>query len=82
MTTLDVDIEESIKRYIKHVRQMALLTDEQITLLLRQKAIEDPAMFESLKIGATKKMIAEVKKAAKDIRGDARKFARQVDDFT
>lgn len=79
---LDVDIEESISRYIKHIRQMSMLTDEQITMLLREKALSDPSTFEALREGAMKKAFAEVKKAAKDIRGDARKFARQVDDFT
>lgn len=76
---LDQDIEESITRYIKHIRQMSILTDEQLIILLRQKAIEDPDIFNSLKDGAQKKMFADMKKIAKDIKGV--KFARRIDDF-
>ncbi len=78
---LDPDVEESIKRYIKHIRYMGALTDDQLTLILRQKAIEDPSAFEALKEGATKKALIDIKKAAKDIKGDPVKFARRVDDF-
>ncbi len=75
---LDTDIEESINRYIKHIRQMSMLTDEQLTILLRQKAIEDPGMFDVLRESAQKKVFADMKKAAKDIKGDARQFARKI----
>lgn len=67
---LDPDIEESIKRYILHVRQMQLLTDEQLTVLLRQAAIEKPEMFETLKEGAQKKIAQDIKKMIKDTTKD------------
>lgn len=80
---LDSDIEESIVRYIEHIRRMALLTDDQITMLLRQVATENPGAFDVLKDAAQKKSLhdamKDMKQAAKDIRGDARKFARKVD---
>lgn len=79
---LDQDIEESIQRYIKHIRYMAMLTDDQLTMVLREKALQDPGTFEALKEGAMKKALVDIKKAAKDIKGDPVKFARRVDDFT
>lgn len=78
---LNSDIEESIERYIVHIRRMNLFTDEQLTLLLRQKAIEDPSMFDALKDGTMKKAFAEMKRAAKDIGGNPVKWARKVDDL-
>jgi len=82
MTLLSPDIEESIQRYIKHIRLMNTLTDEQLVLALREKALNDPEMFEALKEGATKKNLKEIKDMAKDIKGNPVKFARRVDDFT
>ena len=79
---LDPDVEESIKRYISHIRYMSALTDDQLTMILREKALQDPGAFEALKEGATKKALIDIKKAAKDIKGDPVKFARRIDDFT
>lgn len=82
MTLLSPDIEESIQRYIRHVRLMNTLTDEQLTLALREKALMDPDSFEALKEGATKKMLKDVKKMTKDIKSDSKFVVRRVDDLT
>lgn len=78
---LDTDIEESIERYIEHIRRMNLLTDDQLRLLLRQKALEDQDSFQALKDAASEKALRDIKRAAKDIRGDPRKFARRADEY-
>lgn len=59
---LSPDIEDSIDRYIAHIRQMALLSEDQIRIMLRQYALENPEMFEVLKEGYQKKNLNKMKK--------------------
>jgi len=63
-----------IEKQIKHVRQMQNLTDDQIKDILLKNN-----MHEILREGAIKRNLKEIANAAKDIRGDPRKFARKVD---
>lgn len=78
---MDQAIEEGIERYISHIRQMATLTDDQLRTILKKAAVENPEMFETFRNAAKKKMFADVKKMAKDIKSDARLFARKADGF-
>lgn len=75
---LDQDIEESIDRYIQHIRQMSALTDDQLRQILRKAAVDRPEMFETFRDASKKKMLQDIKKMAKDMQGDAVKFARKV----
>ena len=75
---VDADIKESIERYIAHVRQMSALSDGELRLLLTKAAEDNPEMFETLRQGAAKKMVSEMKKMAQDVHGDAVKFARRI----
>lgn len=119
---IDQNVEEGIERYIKHVRKMSLLTDEQIKIivshiysqnpdsvgimgtnieeyinkirqmamrsdaelrsLLRDAAAKDQALRDTFEDASQKKLLSEIKEMAKDIRGDPKKFARRVDDFS
>ena len=71
---MDPNIMEAVDKQIKHVRQMQNLTDEQIKGILLKNNMQ-----EILKEGAIKRNLRDVAKAAKDIHGDPRKFARKVD---
>lgn len=75
---IDEDIKDSINRYIAHIRRMSALNDDELRLLLTNAAETNPDLFDSLKQGATKKMIAEMRKMAKDIKTDSTKIARKV----
>lgn len=78
---LDPDVEDGIELYIRHIRQMNLKTDDELRMILRQKAILDAESAEALKAGAQKKALLDMKKIAKDIRTDSKKIARKVDKF-
>lgn len=75
---LDTDIEESIERYIQHLRQMSMLTDDQLRQILRKAAIDRPEMFETFKDASKKKMLQDIKKMVKDMQEYPTKFARKV----
>lgn len=67
-----------LEGHIEHIRKMSMHTDDQLREYLRRSA-EDPVMLEIFKDAAKKKAIQDMKKMAKDITGDPRKFARKVD---
>lgn len=114
----NLEIDEGIERYIKYVRRMSTLTDEQLRMLLEtaitknpdsytgtgvdieghighihrmamlsddqlraylKNSVEDPVMREIFEDSAKKKALLDMQKMAKDIKSDARKFARRVD---
>lgn len=118
---MDKELEQGIDIYIKHIRRMSKLTDQQMALLMTSRAVEDDEtmeilnkmnpnimnaiddqiqhvrkmqnltdaqirdlllksnMQEILKEGALKRNLKDVTKAAKDIHGDPRKFAKKID---
>lgn len=79
LSTLDrmnPNIMSAIDGQIKHVRQMQNLTDDQIKAVLIKSNMQ-----EILREGALKRNLKDIAKAAKDIHGDPRKFARKVDKF-
>lgn len=79
LNTLDKmnpNIMNAIDGQIKHVRQMQNLTDIQIRDVLLKNN-----MHEILREGALKRNLKDIANAAKDIKGDARKFARKIDRF-
>lgn len=120
---MDKELEQGIDIYIKHIRKMAKLTDQQMALLMTSHAVENNEtlnnldkmnpnimdaidgqikhvrqmqnltdiqirdvllksnMQEILREGALKRNLKDVTKAAKDIQGDPRKFARKIDRF-
>lgn len=82
MSTEDIEVSEAIERYIHHVRTMASMTDDQLRTILKQAAIENPEMFDTLKQSTKKKALLDIKKMANEMRGDPKKFARRVDDIS
>jgi len=120
---MDKELEQGIEIYIKHIRKMAKLTDQQMALLMTSHAVENNEtmstlnginpdimqavddqikhvrqmqnltdvqikdvliknnMQETLREGALKRNLKDIAKAAKDIHGDPRKFARKIDRF-
>lgn len=112
------NIEEGIERFIKYIRRMSILTDDQLRTIIShaiannpdsymalgididghisyirnmsmytddqmrrafKDSIEDPVMREIFEDAAKKKALLYMQKMAKDIKGDARQFARRVD---
>ena len=120
---MDKELEHGIEIYIKHIRKMAKLTDQQMALLMTSQAVENNEtmstlnkmnpdimqavddqikhvrkmqnltdvqirdvllknnMQEILREGALKRNLKDIAKAAKDVHGDPRKFARKIDRF-
>lgn len=69
----------TIEGHIQFIRSMAKLTDDQMRKWLRHSANTDPVMREIFEDAAKKKAISDMKKMAKDIKSDAKSFARKVD---
>lgn len=82
MSIEDVEVNEAIERYIHHVRTMASMTDDQLRMVLKQAAIDNPEMFETFKRSAKKKALLDIKKIAKEMKADPRSIARRVDDIS
>lgn len=80
MSIEDVEVNEAIERYIHHVRTMASMTDDQLRMVLKQAAIDNPEMFETFKLSTKKKALLDIKKIAKEVKTDPRSIARRVDD--
>lgn len=72
-------IEEMVEGQLKYIRRMALLSDDQIRVIIRQKIIEKPGMISHYQDTSQKKVLDDIVKMSKDIRSDARVFARKVD---
>lgn len=73
-------IGTDIDGYMTYIKNMSMLTDDQIRKAFRDSA-NDPVMSEIFEDAAKKKALLEMQRMAKDIRGDAKKFARRVDDM-
>lgn len=69
----------NLESHKSHIRQMATLTDDQLRKKLRDTAAKDPALRDTFEDAAQKKLLSGMKNMAKDIKSDARKFARKVD---
>ncbi len=72
-------IEEMVEGQLKYIRKMALLTDDQIRAVIRQKIVERPDMISHYQDTSQKKLLDDIMKMSKDIKSDARVFARKVD---
>lgn len=68
-----------LEGHAMHIREMSALTDDQMRKWLRDSASTDPVMREIFEDATKKKMVSDINKMAKDIKGDPRKFARKVD---
>lgn len=68
-----------LEGHIGHIREMSALTDDQLRKWLRDSASTDPVMREIFEDATKKKIVSDINKMAKDIRSDARRFARRVD---
>ncbi len=75
-TGIGIDIEG----HVNWIRQMAMLDDDKLKSVLNKSA-EDPVMQEVYEDAAKKKALLDMQKAAKDIHGNPRIFARRVDDL-
>lgn len=73
-TTLDID------KHIAYIRNMSTLTDDQILHTFKDSA-NNPEIQKVLEDATKKKTLFEMKKMAKDIRGNPKTFARRVDDI-
>jgi hypothetical protein len=71
-------IEEMVEGQLKYIRRMALLTDDQIRSLIRQKIAERPEMINHYQDTSQRKLLDDIAKMSKDIKGDPTKFARRV----
>ena len=74
-------VEEMIEGQLKYIRKMSLLTDDQIRAIIRQKIVERPEMIEHYQDTSQKKLLDDIVKMSKDVKGDPTKFARRVDDL-
>jgi hypothetical protein len=72
-------IEEMVEGQLKYIRKMALLTDDQIRTVIRHKIAERPDMISHYQDTSQKKLLDDIMKMSKDIKSDARVFARKVD---
>lgn len=75
-TGIGIDIEG----HVNWIRQMGALDDDKMRSTL-VKSSEDPVMQEVYDDAAKKKALLDMQKAAKDIYGNPRQFARRVDDL-
>lgn len=69
-----------IEGYMAYIKNMSKLTDDQIRQAFKDSA-NDPVMSEIFEDAAKKKALLEMQKMAKDIKTDARAFARKIDKF-
>lgn len=74
-------IEEMIEGQLKYIRKMSLLTDDQIRAVIRQKIMERPEMIEHYQDTSQKKILDDIMKMSRDVKGDPTKFARRVDNI-
>jgi hypothetical protein len=72
-------IEEMVEGQLKYIRRMSLLTDDQIRIIIRQKIMQKPDMIDHYQDTSQKKLLDDIVKMSRDIKGDPRKFARRVD---
>lgn len=74
--SLGIDIDG----YIQFLRQMGMMSDDLIRKHLREEAEvnKDPIYTEIFEDNAKKRAILEMEDAAKDLKSDARKFARTI----
>lgn len=77
----DAVIGEMVEGQLKYIRRMALLADDQIRSIIRQKIVERPDMISHYQDTSQKKLLDDIVKMSKDIKGDPTKFARRVDDI-
>ena len=73
-----------LEGHIQHIREMGMLSDDKIRKWLRDSVYKDkdPVLTEVFESAAKQKSLLDTKRMAKDIHGDARLFARKVDDLT
>lgn len=74
-------IEEMIEGQLKYIRKMSLLTDDQIRAVIRQKISERPDMISHYQDTSQKKLINDIMKTSRDMKGDPTKFVRRVDNL-
>lgn len=67
----------TIPGHIQFIKQMSLLTDDQIRKALMEQR-KDPVYDEIFTDNEKKKLILDMQKSAKDIKGDPKNFARKV----
>lgn len=74
-------IEEMTEGQLKYIRRMSLLTDDQIRSVIRQKIAERPEMIEHYQDTSQKKLVDDIVKISRDVKGGPTKFARRVDNL-
>lgn len=72
-------IEEMVEGQLKYIRKMSLLTDDQIRAIIIQKIAERPDMISHYQDSSQKKQLDDIIKMSRDLKSDARTFARRVD---
>lgn len=77
--TLDPKIQQMVNSQVNYIKRMALLSDEQLRLVLTKQLIEHPHLIDNYSQEEQKKMFHDMKKAAVDVKSNPIKFARKVD---
>lgn len=78
LDSLDPKIQEMVNSQVMYIRRMSILSDEQLKLLLTQQLLEHPHLVDNYVNEEQKKMFHDITKAAKDIKSNPIKLARQV----
>jgi hypothetical protein len=78
---IGMGIGAGLEGHISHIREMGMLSDDQIRKWLRDSVYKDkdPVLTEVFENAAKQKSLLDAKKMAKDIRGDPRAWARKID---
>ncbi len=79
LDTLNPKVQKMVDSQVNYIRRMAMLTDEQLRLVLTKQLIEHPHLIDNYDQEEQKKMFSDMKKAAVDVKANPIKFARRVD---
>lgn len=79
LDTLDPKVQQMVDSQVNYIRRMAMLSDEQLRILLTQQILQHPHLVDNYEAEEQKKMVHDITKAAKDIKSNPIKFARKVD---
>lgn len=78
LDTLDPKIQEMVNSQIMYIRRMAMLSDEQLRMLLTNQLIEHPHLVDNYEIEEQKKTLYNITKSARDIKSSPLKISRKV----
>ena len=74
----DENKSDIINRFIAEIRELSLLSDDQIRYLLRRIEKEKPEIFESIKQPAQRKILHDLKKMIKEMKEKELKGKKEI----